>query len=64
MWRFVEAVSKSQISMVERIVDLEKGLITLSNSVTKLIEVLAGNPTNDKSKTSRPIGEVDGFEYV
>jgi hypothetical protein len=50
--------------MVERIVDLEKGLITLSNSVTKLIEVLAGNPTNDKSKTSRPIGEVDGFEYV
>jgi prophage DNA circulation protein len=62
--RFVEAVSKSQISMVERITDLEKGLNVLSNSVSKLVEVLAENPTNDKSKVSGHVGDVDGFEYV
>jgi hypothetical protein len=61
--RFVEAVSKSQISMVERIVDLEKGLTTLSNSVTKLVEVLTGNQS-DKADVSKPKGEADGFEYV
>ncbi|MDR2719726.1 MAG: hypothetical protein LBC03_02845 [Nitrososphaerota archaeon] len=62
--RFVEAVSKSQISIVERIVDLEKGLITLSNSVTKLIEVLAGKQLYDKPPVSKHDGDADGFEYV
>jgi hypothetical protein len=63
--RFVEAVSKSQLSLVDRVVDLEKGLVVLSNSVTKLVEVLAGNqPNNDKSKVSKHDGDADGFEYV
>jgi len=62
--RFVEAVSKSQLSLVDRVVDLERGLVVLSNSVTKLVEVLAGNQPNDKSKVSRPDNEADGFEYV
>lgn len=43
MGRVIEAVSKNQLSMVDRIVDLEKGLIVLSNSVTKLGEFLAVN---------------------
>jgi len=63
--RFVEAVSKSQISMVERIVALEKGLSTLSTSVSKLVDVLTGNQT-DKPSTSKQAnrGDADGFEYV
>ena len=65
MGRVIEAVSKSQISLVDRVVDLEKGLVVLSNSVTKLVEVLAENqPNNDKSKVSRPDNDADGFEYV
>jgi hypothetical protein len=62
--RFVEAVSKSQISMVERIVALEKGLSTLSTSVSKLVDVLTRNQTNDKSSVSKHADEADGFEYV
>jgi len=63
--RFVEAVSKSQISMVERIVALEKGLSTLSDSVSKLVDALTGNQT-DKPSTSKQAnrGDADGFEYV
>jgi len=60
--RFVEAVSKSQLSMVERIVTLEKGLIVLSNSVGKLVEVIVGNQS-DKSSVSRH-DDTEGFEYV
>jgi len=62
--RFVEAVSKSQLSLVDRVVDLEKGLVVLSNSVSKLVEVLAGNQTNDKSSVSKHDGDADSFEYV
>jgi Mg2+ and Co2+ transporter CorA len=63
--RFVEAVSKSQISMLERIVDLEKGLSTLSNSVSKLVDVLTGNQT-DKTPISKQANgnDADGLEYV
>ena len=64
MGRVIEAVSKSQISLVDRVVDLEKGLVVLSNSVTKLVEFLAGNQPNDKSKVSRPDDDADGFKYV
>ena len=63
MGRVIEAVSKSQLSMVDRIVDLKKGLIVLSNSVTKLGEFLAVNQF-DRSDDSRPEGDADGFEYV
>ena len=48
MGRVIEAVSKSQLSMVDRIVDLKKGLIVLSNSVTKLGEFLAVNQLIDQ----------------
>ncbi|MDR0461319.1 MAG: hypothetical protein LBH62_07860 [Nitrososphaerota archaeon] len=61
--RFVEAVSKSQLSMVDRVVALEKGLIVLSNSVNKLVEVLVGNQS-DKSSVSKHDGDTNGFEYV
>jgi hypothetical protein len=63
--RFVEAVSKSQISMVERIVALEKGLSTLSTSVSKLVDVLTGNQTDKPSNSKQANrGDADGFEYV
>ncbi|MCL2287765.1 MAG: hypothetical protein FWC33_01080 [Candidatus Bathyarchaeota archaeon] len=60
--RCVEAISKSQLNMVDRFVDLEKGLTLLSNTVSRLFEVLAGNQT-DKSSVSEH-DDTDGFEYV
>jgi len=60
--RFVEAVSKSQLSMVERIVALEKGLIVLSNSVDKLVEVLVRNQSDKSSVPGHD--DAEGFEYV
>jgi hypothetical protein len=60
--RFVEAVSKSQLSMVDRIVGLEKGLITLRDTVSKLVEVLVENKSDSSSVPVQ--GDADGFEYV
>jgi hypothetical protein len=66
--RFVEAVSKSQLVMVDRVVKLEEGFVVLSNTVNRLVEVLTSLTGNGGSESSNNHNSDNKFggkcEYV